>query len=526
MNRGLVGCLLLLSMIVGFSHAFGFSKHTSIVSPIADEGVQLMVDIGDVNGDKINDFTIQKSSDDGLYVVLGSTNLTNQASISISNTSMLYFTFGTNAARFAWGVSDLDKDGYDDFIIASSDLNCYLVYGKANFPAETDLTTLTNPAISVITLYPYAVATADLNKDGHRDIAFADTNTGTVIVVFGGSSRLPSTLNITALPAGQKMTISGLPVYRTIRLNNVGDVNNDGYDDLIIGCASFTYNSYANGGGAVIYSGSAVTDLDLSNLSSRGITLYCSDNSTLAGKYGQRVKDFNGDGYQDFVVLSYYNTGSNNSGFVIFGNNSLPNVLDVCNLPAGAGMTIIAEADYFFDNFNTESGDFNQDGFTDIIAGVPRPNKVYILFGSANPPSVFHIATDNPFVIDGANYLSGTDNYFGYSVLAADFNGDGNLDAGIRSRFVSFVFFGDAPSPSISTSVTFSPSNSLSSSTSVRPSVPTKPPKTKTPSKKKTPIKNTPTPTHKSSGSTVTVSLMAVLGLSVAPLMRFLFVSP
>lgn len=115
-----------------------------------------------------------------------------------------------------------------------------------------------------------------------------------------------------------------------------------------------------------------------------------------------------------------------------------------------------------------------KDGFTDVIIGAYTVNKVYIFFGSANPPSVFRVATDSPFTFNGASYLTGTDDRFGGSLAAVDLNGDGNLDAAIRSDQKVFVFFGDAPTPSTSitasTSQSVSPTISNTLSTSVSPS--------------------------------------------------------
>lgn len=145
-------------------------------------------------------------------------------------------------------------------------------------------------------------------------------------------------------------------------------MNNDGYEDLIVGSPTFTYSTFANGGGAVIYGGATLTDYDASTPSSRGITYYCSDNSrNSAGEYFRALKDFNGDGVNDIIILSSYNTGVNNTAYVIFGNSSLPNLLDVCSLSAGAAMTIVSEIDDALGDYNTDSGDFNGGGCRCVV---------------------------------------------------------------------------------------------------------------------------------------------------------------
>jgi len=90
------------------------------------------------------------------------------------------------------------------------DTYSYLVYGKANFNLINDLSSLTSPDGTQFnfTIGPIFTST-DLNGDGWLDIAFSDEDT-TVEVVFGSSSRFPSTVNIGTLsdPA-EKIVLKG-----------------------------------------------------------------------------------------------------------------------------------------------------------------------------------------------------------------------------------------------------------------------------------------------------------------------------
>lgn len=109
---------------------------------------------------------------------------------------------------------------------------------------------------------------------------------------------------------------------------------------------------------------------------------------------------------------------------------------DVTIFGAGAG-------DYLADRFSLASGDFNDDGFADVLVGAPladgpgdsRENagEAYIIFGSADPPGVVDLSQGAAVTVLGEN----PGDNLGFTVASGDVNGDGRDDAIVGARFAA-----------------------------------------------------------------------------------------
>jgi hypothetical protein len=124
---------------------------------------------------------------------------------------------------------------------------------------------------------------------------------------------------------------------------------------------------------------------------------------------------------------------------------------DVTIYGAGAG-------DYLADRFSLATGDFNDDGFDDLLVGAPladgpgdaRENtgEAYLIFGSEQPAAIVDLAQEAPVTITGEN----PGDNLGFTVASGDVNGDGRDDAIVGARFAAaggdlaagkaYVFFG------------------------------------------------------------------------------------
>src|SRR4051812_23837188 len=165
--------------------------------------------------------------------------------------------------------------------------------------------------------------------------------------------------------------------------------------------------------------------------------------------------DFNDDGFADLAVGVPGETGgaSQSGGInVIYGSASglsataTPDQYFDQDSPNVDG---VAEAgDYFGRSLAT--GDFNDDGFSDLVVGVPLEDEgattdggaINVIYGSANGLSA--TATPDQYIHPDSPNIEGVaenDDHFGLSLATGDFNDDGITDAtiGVPGEDASFI---------------------------------------------------------------------------------------
>jgi len=222
---------------------------------------------------------------------------------------------------------------------------------SANWTAESD---------QAGSWFGNSVSTAgDVNGDGYSDVIVGaswydngETNEGMAFVYHGSASGLSATSNWTA-ESNQAYTSFGNPV------STAGDVNGDGYSDVIIGAESYA-NGETNEGMAFVYHGSASGLSTASN--------WTAESNQAGAKFGISVStagDVNGDGYSDVIVgASQYDNSETDEGmaFVYHGSASGPS----------ATSNWTAESNQAGANFGrsvSTAGDINGDGYSDVIVG-------------------------------------------------------------------------------------------------------------------------------------------------------------
>jgi hypothetical protein len=195
----------------------------------------------------------------------------------------------------------------------------------------------------------------DVNGDGYGDLVVGAsglaTSTGEVDVYLGGPSGLgttPTTLNDPANTAGDSFGGS---------VAGAGDVNGDGYGDLIVG-ARGTPNS--TGGAYIYYGGSSGIGSLPTALNDPG--------GTLGDSFGLSVAcagDVNGDGYADLVVGAYSTESGTGHVYVFVGGPPSPlgplvaTLVDPAPMAAGGFGVFVASA-----------GDVTGDGYAGVVVGV------------------------------------------------------------------------------------------------------------------------------------------------------------
>lgn len=374
------------------------------------------------------------------------------------------------------GIGDFNGDGYDDLIIGAPYFDhgglgnagaSYVLFGTdADFGAdeslgaEFDLSKLNGvlgfrlDGVAIDDQSGWSVSSAgDFNGDGLDDLIVgawgADPNggeSGSSYVVYGTASNMGASFDLAGLNGTNGFRIDGAAAgdESGYSVSSAGDVNGDGFDDIIIGAYSADPNGAASGSSYVVFgtSDNMGASFDLSGLDGTdGFRLDGVVADDQSGWSVSSVGDFNNDGFDDLVVGAYSadpdGLGEEGASYVIFGSDDWTADSGIVNLDDldGAdgfrldGDTAGDESGYSVSN----AGDVNGDGFDDLIIGARSAGNngalsgsTYIMFGTnagvAASVNLSGFNGTNGFRLDGA--AAGDEG--GYSVSSAgDINGDG-----------------------------------------------------------------------------------------------------
>ncbi|HHZ94189.1 MAG TPA: hypothetical protein EYN67_01225, partial [Flavobacteriales bacterium] len=370
---------------------------------------------GDINNDGYDDVIIGAYRADpngggsgGSYVVFGKASGWS-ASLDLSSLdgSNGFRLDGVDAGDWSGGsvssAGDVNNDGYDDVIIGaytadpdgkSSAGESYVVFGKASgWNASLDLSSLDGSngfrldGVDAGDNSGKSVSNAgDINNDGYDDVIIgaykADPNggnSGESYVVFGKASGWNASLDLSSLDGSNGFRLDGVDVadYSGISVSSAGDVNNDGYDDVIIGAYLGDPNANASGESYVVFGKASGwnASLDLSSLDgSNGFRLDGVDATDYSGWSVSNAGDINNDGYDDVIIGAYKaDPNGSNSGesYVVFGKASGWSAsLDLSSLDGSNGFRLDGvDADDWSGWSVSNAGDINNDGYDDVIIG-------------------------------------------------------------------------------------------------------------------------------------------------------------
>ena len=183
-------------------------------------------------------------------------------------------------------------------------------------------------------------AAGDINGDGIGDLivgaAFADPNgsdSGSSYVVFGQSTGFTSPLALSSLSGSNGFRLDGVAAgdRSGYSVSAAGDINGDGFGDLIVGAWAADLNGSYSGSSYLVFgqgTGFAAT-LALSSLNgSNGFRLDGVAASDFSGRSVSAAGDINGDGIGDLIVGAFgadpNGNTSSGSSYVVFGRNTDP----------------------------------------------------------------------------------------------------------------------------------------------------------------------------------------------------------
>jgi Ca2+-binding RTX toxin-like protein len=308
---------------------------------------------GDVNNDGIDDFmvgwtdrTFNATITPIAYVVYGKDDadfdpLTQPFLLDLDEGfSVLAETGDANISLAAAG--DVNNDGIDDFMVGTSE-STHVIFGRdGDFADHVDLGSLgategVKLAMDGANGQQFIEGGFDINGDGIDDMIVSDGAYygSTTHVVFGSDAAdpLPATITGADLDGTNGFTLLG-PSYFTNpgdSLASAGDVNGDGFDDLIIGSRFHSVDSpdgssYTWTGGAFILFGSDqpfAGSIDLEQMTSDQGFLIDGDidgGQSRTGGVVQGGGDVNGDGFDDVVIMVSRATNKGPFGSAVEGD--------------------------------------------------------------------------------------------------------------------------------------------------------------------------------------------------------------
>jgi hypothetical protein len=459
------------SAYIVFGAAGGFSASLDLSTLDGNNGFRLdgestvgafgfdVSSAGDVNGDGYADVIVGDNNAKGhgqfsgaSYVVLGKASGFD-ASLDVSDLDGDNGFKISGAQQFdhsghSVSAADFDGDGFSDLIVGAIGANpngqysgeTYVIFGRSRFHDNVRVFELDGVdgfklnGVDGQDFSGVSVSAGDVNGDGFADViigaSYHDDETGVSYVVFGTDANLGPSVELSALDGvnGFKMSAAAAGDYVGYSVSSAGDINGDGFVDLIVGASTADPHGTSSGAAFVALGAASgfAADLALSSLDgNNGFKISGEAELDRLGDEVSAAGDVNGDGFDD-ILVGVIGTNFTARCYVVFGGASPfaanfdistidgANGFEIAGLPtSGLNVPAISGA-----------GDVNHDGFDDLLVGVETDSSSvgssYVVFGRLPDAAVDRTGTDISQTLAGGDFndtligLGGDDTLFGH----------------------------------------------------------------------------------------------------------------
>lgn len=418
-------------VMIHYGSAIGINTVPSLTLESDQTEAQFGISVvcaGDVNGDGFSDVLVGSyafdhgQKDEGsVFVWMGEAGGVKQYAASVLELDQAGVQFGYSVA----GAGDVNGDGFDDVIIAAnkfdngqSDEGAAFIYHGSPDGISTVPATILEGDQNWAQLSSVSSA-GDVNGDGYDDIL--------VGIPLYDIAQPTADEGVVMVFHGSPQGVSKIP---KLIINgtqskakfgsdvaSAGDVDSDGYADIIIGEPEYDWDPLSNENEGRVHIFHGTSN----GIKNMPLTI---DGPQIGFYFGASVSgggDFNADGYDDVIVGDpYYSEVEAWEGavFVFYGTANGINPANPVTLQSNIAVS-------WFGMTVASAGDINGDGFGDIAAGLyynqnGQKRAAHIYYGSTSG------ILDNPKILEGnvGNWAA----YFAYVSSAGDMNGDGYSD--------------------------------------------------------------------------------------------------